>query len=150
MSFEEIWHEAHKDRSLGVDPEQLEQWLTQIPTEQYHYLEGQTTRTIHQTKMNVLQEHEQKEKMIEKLQMYKYVDDIQDVRLGSFVRWVKHDKKASLTNGGLVMKISFTDKGTYIVTKIGKKVTHFGLNQNHTFQKLTSEEWIVLMANEHS
>ena len=108
---------------------------------------------------------------------YKYVETERDIRVGEYVRWIslKNPDKLSLTNGAHVCNIyqhqyknnDNTDDDTSRNSInsdeednsvcIRCKTVRFGtvrffnlnLSENIIFQKLTSQEWIILDALQH-
>ena len=103
---------------------------------------------------------------------YKYIDDIDDLAVGRYVRWIslKRPDHISLTNGAHVCNINIQnyaddddddddddedqDKHQECKTCIRCKVVRngkplfFNLNfdENLVFQKITEQEWIILDA----
>ena len=97
---------------------------------------------------------------------YKYIDDIDELTVGRYIRWIslKRPDHISLTNGAHVCNISIQnyaddaddDDGdqeeckTCIRCKVVRngKPLFFNLNfdENLIFQKITEQEWIILDA----
>jgi hypothetical protein len=89
---------------------------------------------------------------IQKLENYKYVDEINDVHNGSFIRWVpiNNPNKIELKKGALVCEIKITNNGTFIVCK-GFFNKHFQIKMDECliFQLLKSDEQVLLSALDH-
>lgn len=155
MSLAEIFDRVQNDPEIKVDPMWVDAWLENIAKkeETYHYLENKTTQSVQKEKDDILSTYSEVEKWTKSLYMYRFVNDLQDLRLGSYIRWIRcHGEtgESSLTNGGILLQIKFLKNGTYIVCKSGLKMMQYELDKCKTFQKMTAEEWIVLMANSSS
>lgn len=96
--------------------------------------------------------------LMSKLKEYKYVDDLNDLRTGSYIRWIyigndeTHDEYMEdeyyLNKGAIYCDVNITEDGMFIVCKSfsGK---HFNLSMNgdyFLFQKLSQQEILILKA----
>ena len=88
-----------------------------------------------------------------KLLEYRYIDEIHELSAGKHVRWIRIPKiptdKISLTNGGIIVNIKFTDTGTQVLVKNGTRFIQYKFDECLTFQKLSSDEQLILAAYEH-
>jgi hypothetical protein len=139
-------------------------------------LENQENASIMQTSHSEIKK--KKNDILQKLQLkgtvlktmhatligYKYIDDIDDLMVGRYVRWIslKRPDHISLTNGAHVCNINIqehpdadhNDGGQECKTCVRCKVVRnrkplfFNLNfdENLVFQKITEQEWIILDA----
>ena len=152
MSLEEIFEQVQKDPSTQIDPEWVDNWLSNLgdKKDQYHYLENKTLETIDEEKNEILREFTENEKWSRSLIMYRVINDLQDLRLGSHIRWIREKPNGEflLTNGGILVQTKFLKNGTYVVCKNGPKIMQYELNKCKTFQKMTPEEWIILSINQ--
>lgn len=152
MSLEEIFEQVQKDPSTQIDPEWVDNWLSNLgdKQDQYHYLENKTLETIDEEKNEILREFTENEKWSRSLIMYRVINDLQDLRLGSHIRWIREKPNGEflLTNGGILVQTKFLKNGTYVVCKNGPKIMQYELNKCKTFQKMTPEEWIILSINQ--
>ena len=152
MSLEEIFEQAQKDPSTQIDPEWVDNWLSNLgeKQDQYHYLENKTLETVDEEKNEILREFTENEKWSRSLIMYRVINDLQDLRLGSHIRWIREKPNGEflLTNGGILVQTKFLKNGTYVVCKNGPKIMQYELNKCKTFQKMTPEEWIILSINQ--
>lgn len=98
-------------------------------------------RIVEQTTVDV-------EKTMNSLANYRFVDEIKDLHLGKHIRWIRIESDSKLTNGGIVIKLSFLAKGTYIYCKNGRTIMQYNFDDCYTFQKLSAEEHLILMAND--
>jgi len=117
-----------------------------------------TTDKLREMNINVLKElHLSKSDTLEllnKLKNYKYVDEMNDLKYGTYLRWIPIDNpsKIYLTKGALFCEIKITDEGVFIICKnFGYKLQYFriSMDKNLIFQKLTDQELILLSALDH-
>ena len=60
------------------------------------------------------------------------------------------NSKNCLTNGGIVMDIKFLDNGTHVLCMNNmRRFIQYKFDECYTFQKLSTEEQLILMAYEH-
>ena len=93
-----------------------------------------------------------RDRMKESLVMYRLVGDLQDARLGRYCRWItEKEGKQTLHSGGYLVKIIFSDKGVSLLCERAKKYKmQLKMDETSVFQKMTAEEWVVVMANNYS
>jgi hypothetical protein len=92
--------------------------------------------------------------IMDKLSGYKYIDEINDLRYGTYIRWINIEdpKNICLNKGALFCNIEITNDGIILICKnFGYKNKHFRLNMdsNLIFQKLTEQENILILALDH-
>ena len=115
-----------------------------------------TNKEIKQTKINVLKDLELDKKVfanfINKLKQYRYIDEVNDLKYGAFIRWIplKDPDNIYLTIGGIICEIKVTDNGIKIICK-NHAHKHFQIHfdENMIFQKLSAQEKILLTALDH-
>jgi hypothetical protein len=149
----EIFEQARRDPELFSTMD-IETLLEAVESDKHDYLENKTTQIITDEifeQINSLNlDIETKEKYCKGLMGYRYVDEIHELHTGKHVRWI-HPEKKKLTNGGVVTKIEFLDTGTYIQAyHYGNRFTRYKFDENITFQKMTMEEQLILMAYEYA
>lgn len=110
-----------------------------------------TTSKIKSIKNNVLQQLSlDREDLIilhDKLQEYRYVDEIPDVKYGCYIRWIrlKNPDEIKLTNGGVVIDVSVMNDDIYLTCKNNRnRMFKLKMSENIIFQKLTEQEKILL------
>lgn len=117
-----------------------------------------TTKTIREMTLKILKElHLSKQETIDifnKLKNYKYVDEMNDLKYGTFIRWIpiEDPDNVHLTKGALFCEMKITDNGVFCVCKnFGYSNRHFqiAMDKNLIFQKLTEQELILLSALDH-
>jgi hypothetical protein len=83
-----------------------------------------------------------------KLKQYRYIDEMNELNYGTYVRWIDLSKdELKLTNGGIVCEVKATDEGVFIVCKNNfNNFFQFHFGKCLVFQKLTDQESILLSA----
>jgi len=117
-----------------------------------------TTEKIREMTLNILKElHLSKKETIDlfqKLKNYKYVDEINELKQGAFLRWIQIDDPSNiqLTKGAIFCELKINDNGVFCICKsFGFPTRHFQLSvdTNLIFQKLTEQEVVLLSALDH-
>ena len=117
-----------------------------------------TSSKIKEMNYNILKElHLTKDEtldVLKKLDNYKYVDEMNDLKYGTYIRWIPIDdvKRINLVKGAIFCEMKITDEGVFLVCKnLGYIVRHFqiSMDKNLIFQKLTEQELILLSALDH-
>jgi hypothetical protein len=150
--MEEIFKQVQSDPDVQFSAADVEKWMEDIDDTQYNYLEGKTSEVLQKEKEEVFATFspEMREKLTKSLAMYRFVDTIQEMRLGRYCRWMT--AAGLLHGGGYLIKVSFSDKGVYLLCEKMKKYKMMVKMDEDTivFQKMTAEEWVVVMANDYS
>ena len=87
-----------------------------------------------------------------RLKGYKYVDELPDLRHGAFIRWIPitDPNYLPLNQCGIVCDIKITDDGVLITCKnFMHRHYNFKMDDVIIFQKLSSQELIILSALDH-
>tara|TARA_B100001173_G_scaffold298805_1_gene296743 strand:- start:374 stop:826 length:453 start_codon:yes stop_codon:yes gene_type:complete len=85
--------------------------------------------------------HEKLHKILNKLHEYYHIDYVYQIHKGKHVRWLRN---GILTNGGIVVDIKFLDTGTHILCKCGKQFIQYKFDECITFQRLSTDEMMIL------
>jgi hypothetical protein len=115
-----------------------------------------TTNKIIEINYNILKElHLSKEVTIDymkKLKGYRYIDEISDLKYGSYIRWIPitDPNYLPLHYCGIICDIKITDNGILLVCKnfMHRHYT-FKMDECLIFQKLTKQEQIIINALDH-
>jgi hypothetical protein len=114
-----------------------------------------TTKKILEMNLNILKELQLNKNetlnLLKKLKEYKYVDEMSDLKYGTYLRWIPINNPTNihLTKGALFCEIKITDDGVFIICKnIGYSNKHFKIKMDECliFQKLTGQEKVLLNA----
>lgn len=117
-----------------------------------------TTKKIKEMNLSILKELQLTKKetidLFNKLKDYKYVDEMSDLKYGTFIRWIPIEDPTNiyLTKGALFCEMKIKDDGVHCVCKnYGFPPRHFqiSMDKNLIFQKLTDQELVLLSALDH-
>ena len=117
-----------------------------------------TSKKIKEMNLNILKELHLKEEetfnLYQKLLFYKYIDEMDELKYGSYLRWIPihNPLLINLTKGAIFCEIKIKEEGVYLVCKNhGFKSNHFQikLDENLIFQKLSEQELVLLSALDH-
>jgi len=136
-------------KEVEEDSFPIEEWVQEITdsaSKLPHYLENKTFNILSTEIKTILQNHKITPiKMMEKLDGYRYVDEIHELFRGKYIRWIRLQANDSLTNGAMVMDIKFLEEGIQILCRNGaNRFIQFKFDECLVFQKLTDEEWMLL------
>ena len=115
-----------------------------------------TTKKIMEMNLKILKEL-QLDKLLtldylKKLKGYKYIDEINELKYGSFVRWIpiSDPNYLPLHHCGIICEIKIIDDGVLITSKnfMHRHYT-FKMDECLIFQKLTTQEKILINALDH-
>ena len=121
-------------------------YLKNGPFEQYLF---DTNRQFNKNVLNELQLTKKKiNEILEKLKNYKYVEEVDNLKCGAFIRWISLNddmNKIKLHNPVIICEIKFTDIGTILLCK--NFINHhrtIKLDECLIFQKFTDDEIIMI------
>ena len=130
--------------------------LTALDNEKNDSIMNLTTPKIQEMIFGILKElHLDREILIDyfkKLKGYKYVDEINDLKHGGFIRWIPltDPTHLPLNQCGIICDIIITDDGVYIVCKnFMHRHYRFKMDECLIFQKLSAQEMVILSALDH-
>jgi hypothetical protein len=152
MDYNKLLEEARGDPSLfsTIDVDEL---LSKV--ENANHLENKTIRTIARENHDVIAElnisEELLQKFCDKLTGYRHVDKICDLLLGRIVILIKRQNPTKLIGYSSVVRIDILDNGVYfLLLTCNRKFLRFKFDECVVFQKLTTEEQLVLMSCEYA
>ena len=111
-----------------------------------------TTKIIKERKEEIINElpiyKNVKNQIKKKLKEYRYIDEIHELHIGTFIRWIKFksDNTISITNGALLTDVLFEDNIQLLLKNNMNRFFRVNFNDNLIFQKLTDQEKIILFA----
>jgi len=148
----EIFENARRDPSL-FSTMNIQELLNSIDNEKNDYLENKTMDDITKQIFDAISELEftleEANSICNRLIGYRHVDEIHELHKGKHIRWIRL-KNPTLTNGGILVNIKFLDNGVHIVCKNSQnRFIQYKFDDAITFQKLSVEEQLILMAYEH-
>ena len=136
MNIEEILHSLDNDRNLSISK--------------------LTYDKINNMKYNMLERlginDDELESMLHKLADYRYVEELQDIQHGAFIRYVpltsKNGQKEGeivLKNGGFICEVKILGSGVHLLCRNHfRKIFQLKLDEVLIFQKLSNQEEIIL------
>ena len=141
----------------------VEKLLEALDVETNENIMNLTTAKINEMNLKILKELRLNKKntleLLTKLDGYKYVDEMNDLKSGTYLRWIPVENKGypltkgyHLTKGAVFCELKVTDDGLNLVLKnYGFSNKHFTIkmDDNIVFQKLTSQELVILSALDH-
>ena len=87
------------------------------------------------------------------LKAYRYVDNLDDLRYGSYIRWIslksknKNKDDVRLTNGGLLCHLKQVEDDIHLFCKNSRGMLfQLKMTENIIFQKLNQQEQVILSA----
>jgi hypothetical protein len=155
MDLKELFDNASNDPTL-LSNVNVNELLNSLENKNNDYLENKTFTDIHNEKFNALTEldlpDETIRKYCDKLAEFRLVEEIYELHKGKYVRWINKvkDTNYKLYGGGFVLDVKFNDNGLYILcmNNAPRKIIQFKFDDCLTFQKLSTQEQIILMAYE--
>ena len=117
-----------------------------------------TTEKLMEMNLNILKELQLPRKetldLLKKLKEYKYVDEMNELKYGRYLRWISIDNPENiyLTKGAVFCEIKITDEGVFIICKnfgYGSKYFRIKMDECLIFQKLSDQELVLISALDH-
>ena len=147
MDFQEILEEAKNDPSLLAQLD-LDEIFDGVDTPSY--LETTSFEEIHQRTYQVLRERirdaDQIAEFSGKLADYRVIDEVFEIQMGKYIRYIPLNKEEfTFGGGGVVVDIRFLDSGTQILCKNRNRFFQIKFDQHLVFQKLSFDEQLFLM-----
>ena len=136
MNIEDVLHSLDNDRNLSISK--------------------LTYDKINNMKYNMLERlginDDELESMLHKLADYRYVEELQDIQHGAFIRYVpltsKNGEKEGeivLKNGGFICEVKILGSGVHLLCRNHfRKIFQLKLDEVLIFQKLSNQEEIIL------
>jgi hypothetical protein len=117
-----------------------------------------TTKKITEMNLKIINELQLERKysleIMKKIKDYKYVDELNDLKYGTYIRWIpiQDPDDIYITKGALFCETKIKDDGVYLICKnygFSNKYFQIKLDENLVFQKLTNQELVLLSALDH-
>ena len=111
-----------------------------------------TTKKIKERKEEILNELPTNKTNInalkKKLKEYRYIDELQELHIGAYIRWIKFDTNdsISITNGAILTDVLFENNIQLLLRNNMNRFFKINFNDNLIFQKVTNQEKIILFA----
>jgi hypothetical protein len=154
MNIDQIFKDAQNDSSL-LSKIDINELLNSLENKNNDYLENKTLTDINNDKYNALSQinlsNENVQQYCEKLAEFRLVDEVYQLHKGKYIRWIniEDDANFKLQSGGFVFDIKFLDNGTHVLCmNNSRRFVQYKFDKCLTFQKLSMEEQLILMAYE--
>jgi hypothetical protein len=135
---------------------EINQLLKAVDNEENVHLINLNNKKIKLIKFKILKELNYSKiellDMMKKLEKYRYIDGMNEIKYGTYIRWINITDPDDLTlkKGGIFCDLSVTDNGVFIIYKnFNHKHYKFKIDDCLIFQKITNEEQILLNALDH-
>ena len=138
MNIEDVLHSLDNDRNLSISK------LT------YDKINNMKYNMLERLGMN----DNELESMLHKLADYRYVEELQDIQHGAFIRYIPLTSKSKngdnnsdiiLKNGGFICDIKILGSGVHLLCRNHfRKIFQHNLDEVLIFQKLSNQEEIIL------
>lgn len=127
-------------------------------------LNNENNKSIFDTNINEIEERkleiinelnltrEEKIVLLKKLKDYRYIDELKELHIGAYIRWIKYKDEESeikLTNGAILNDIKFEENTNLLLRNNYNRFFSVSMADNLIFQKLTNQEKIILYAIEN-
>jgi hypothetical protein len=110
-----------------------------------------TPKKIRQQIIDILDEicetEKERNEYFEKLKDYRYIENINDLKYGSYLRWIpiKDLDSICLKKGGHYCHTNITETGNYVICKnVFNTFQNFKIDECIVFQKLSDQEKVLL------
>jgi len=138
-----------RDPDLQFNGKDIDRMLDTIESVKTDFLEEKTWSIIHQETLLSIRSLGVDESVVKthgnKLATYRYVDEIHQLHRGKFARWIQLDSPTSISTGGIVAEIKFTNAGIHITCRLfNGRYVQYAFDECLTYQKLTPEEQTIL------
>jgi hypothetical protein len=133
----------------------VEQLLKALDNDENENLINMTSEKLNNMKREILTEiqlsPQEVAEYMQKLKEYKYIDEIFEIKCGKYIRTIPISYlPPTLSRGGIVVGIDFTDTGTYLLCKNNcNRIFKVGFDKHLIFQKLSEDELLYLTASEY-
>jgi len=129
----------------------LEEIIKAAENDNNSHILNLTTLSIHKMKNHILDELQltkvEKIEIMKKIKKYRYVDQMNELKYGGFIRWINitNPENLFLTNGAIFCDFKINDNGVMIVYKnFYGKTYEFKMEECIIFQKLSYQEEVLL------
>jgi len=111
------------------------------------YTAKSITKENYETLCEIYSDNEDIKTVMGKLKEYRLIDFVFLLRKGKHIRWIRN---GNLTNGGILVDVTFPENGTQILCKSGRRFIKYRMDDCITFQKLTTDEQLILQAKDYA
>ena len=87
--------------------------------------------------------------LLKKLEDYRYVEEIQELQLGNFIRWINLNEPENIELvkvGGILCESKIEDSINLVIKNPMNRHFQINMEENLIFQKLSDQERVILYA----
>ena len=131
---------------------QTDDFVSAYDKDNNQYLQDKTNKIIQQEIIESLKHLvEENESYLKKLSGYRFVDEIDQLHIGKFTRWIpKYEDETRLVVGGFVTNLDYTDNGILLTVKTWQnQILKVVFDQCLLYQKLSPDEKLVSLAADY-
>ena len=141
---------------MDIDKMDVYKLMNALDNDNNETIMNLTTKKIMEMNLNILKELHLKKDItinyLNKLKGYRYIDELNDLKYGAFIKWIPiiDPNYLPLHHCGMICEIKITDDGILIKCKnfMHRHYT-FKMDECLIFQKLTTQEQIIINALDH-
>lgn len=149
-NINDLMRTAQKDPSLYSNIN-IQEIIESVNKERYNYINEMSAYDIQQEVYTVLNDNnvEKISEYTEKLLSYRYIDSLNELQSGKFIRWIRK-RDQTLANGNILVNVEFTNDRTLLLLKSpSNRFTRIKWDECIVFQILTPEEQLILTTNQY-
>jgi len=149
-NINDLMRTAQKDPSLYSNIN-IQEIIESVNKERYNYINEMSAYDIQQEVYTVLNDNnvEKISEYTEKLLSYRYIDSLNELQSGKFIRWIRK-RDQTLTNGNILVNVEFTNDRTLLLLKSpSNRFIRIKWDECIVFQILTPEEQLILTTNQY-
>jgi len=123
-----------------------------INNEKNEFIVDLTFDKIERKKKEILDElnlsKKETRELFKKLDNYRYVEEIQELQYGNYIRWINltNPDNLKLATGGILCEIKIEDNIYLVIKNFMNRHFQINMDENLLFQKLSEQEMILLYA----
>jgi hypothetical protein len=116
---------------------------------------GLTFDKVERKKREILEELELPKpalnELLKRLEDYRYVDEINELQSGNFMRWINitNPEDLRINSGAILCEIKIEENITLVFKNYRHKYFQINMEENLLFQKFSDQERIILYALDH-
>ena len=147
FTYEKQDDDNHDDETK----EMIDKLLNTLENDKYEDLMELTFSKIKKIKNDILQKLQLTRNEIKsfhkKLKEYRYIDEINELKIGNYIRCIKitNPEKITLNNGGIIIDIEVINSSLLIKCKnFRNQIFNIKFEEYLVFQKFNNEEYLLL------
>jgi hypothetical protein len=139
-----------------MNKEEIDYFEKAVNNENNEALMNLTFDKIEKKKREMLEELQlsktEIKELLKKLEDYRYVEEIQELQIGNYIRWINLNDpdNLDLKYGAILSEIKVEDNIILVLKNfISRKFFQINMDDNFIFQKLSDQERVILYVLDH-